>query len=222
MARFNKMQVLDAIVSTGMVPVYYNKDVEIAKQVVKACYEGGVRGFEFTNRGDFAHEVFAELIKFATKECPELVLGVGSIVDAGTASLYLQLGANFVVGPLFNPEIAKVCNRRLVPYTPGCGSVSEIGFAQEVGCDLCKIFPAGNVGGPSFVKNIKAPMPWSMIMATGAVEPTEENLSAWFKAGVTCVGMGSKLFPKEMIAAGNWEAISTLCRDALATIKKYR
>ena len=222
MARFNKMQVLDAIVSTGMVPVYYNKDVEIAKQVVKACYEGGVRAFEFTNRGDFAHEVFAELIKFATKECPELVLGVGSIVDAGTASLYLQLGANFVVGPLFNPEIAKVCNRRLVPYTPGCGSVSEVGFAQEVGCDLCKIFPAGNVGGPSFVKNIKAPMPWSMIMATGAVEPTEENLSAWFKAGVTCVGMGSKLFPKEMIAAGNWEAISTLCRDALATIKKYR
>lgn len=222
MARFNKMQVLDAIVSTGMVPVYYNKDVEIAKQVVKACYEGGVRAFEFTNRGDFAHEVFAELIKFATKECPELVLGVGSIVDAGTASLYLQLGANFVVGPLFNPEIVKVCNRRLVPYTPGCGSVSEIGFAQEVGCDLCKIFPAGNVGGPSFVKNIKAPMPWSMIMATGAVEPTEENLSAWFKAGVTCVGMGSKLFPKEMIAAGNWEAISTLCRDALATIKKYR
>ena len=222
MARFNKMQVLDAIVSTGMVPVYYNKDVEIAKQVVKACYEGGVRAFEFTNRGDFAHEVFAELIKFATKECPELVLGVGSIVDAGTASLYLLLGANFVVGPLFNPEIAKVCNRRLVPYTPGCGSVSEIGFAQEVGCDLCKIFPAGNVGGPSFVKNIKAPMPWSMIMATGAVEPTEENLSAWFKAGVTSVGMGSKLFPKEMIAAGNWEAISTLCRDALATIKKYR
>ncbi len=222
MARFNKMQVLDAIVSTGMVPVYYNKDIEIAKQVVKACYEGGVRAFEFTNRGDFAHEVFAELIKFAAKECPELVLGVGSIVDAGTASLYLQLGANFIVGPLFNPEIAKVCNRRLVPYTPGCGSVSEIGFAQEVGCDLCKIFPAGNVGGPSFVKNIKAPMPWSMIMATGAVEPTEENLSAWFKAGVTCVGMGSKLFPKEMIAAGNWEAISTLCRDALATIKKYR
>lgn len=222
MARFNKMQVLDAIVNTGMVPVYYNKDVEVTKQVVKACYEGGIRAFEFTNRGDFAHEVFAELVKFASKECPELVLGVGSIVDAGTASLYLQLGANFIVGPLFNPEIAKVCNRRLVPYTPGCGSVSEIGFAQEAGCDLCKIFPAGNVGGPSFVKNIKAPMPWSMIMATGAVEPTEENLSAWFKAGVTCVGMGSKLFPKEMIAAGNWDAISTLCREALATIKKYR
>ena len=222
MARFNKLQVLDAIISTGMVPVYYNKDVETAKQVVKACYEGGVRAFEFTNRGDFAHEVFAEVNKFAANECPELVLGVGSIVDAGTASLYLQLGANFIVGPLFNPEIAKVCNRRLVPYTPCCGSVSEIGFAQEVGCDLCKIFPAGNVGGPSFVKNMKAPMPWSMIMATGAVEPTEENLSAWFKAGVTCVGMGSKLFPKEMIAEGNWEGISALCRNALDIIKKYR
>jgi 2-dehydro-3-deoxyphosphogluconate aldolase/(4S)-4-hydroxy-2-oxoglutarate aldolase len=222
MARFNKLQVLDAIISTGMVPVYYNKDVETAKQVVKACYEAGVRAFEFTSRGDFAHEVFAELIKFAAKECPELVLGVGSIVDPGTASLYLQLGANFIVGPLFNPEIAKVCNRRLVPYTPGCGSVSEIGFAQEVGCDLCKIFPAGNVGGPSFVKNIKAPMPWSLIMATGAVEPTEENLSAWFKAGVTCVGMGSMLFPKEMIAEGNWGGISALCSNALAIIKKYR
>lgn len=222
MARFNKMQVLGAIASTGMVPVYYDKNIETAKQVVKACYEGGVRAFEFTNRGDFAHEVFAELVKFAAKECPELVLGVGSIVDAGTAALYLQLGANFVVGPLFNPEVAKVCNRRLVPYTPGCGSVSEIGFAQEVGCDLCKIFPAGNVGGPSFVKNIKAPMPWSMIMATGAVEPTEENLSAWFKAGVTCVGMGSMLFPKEVIAAGNWGAISELCSNALAIIKKYR
>ncbi len=222
MARFNKIQTLQAIIQTGMVPVYYNKDVEIAKQVVKACYEGGVRAFEFTNRGDFAHEVFGELVKYAAKECPELVLGIGSIVDQGTAALFIQLGANFVVGPLFNPEIAKICNRRLIPYTPGCGSVSEIGFAQEVGCDLCKIFPAGNVGVPSFVKNIKAPMPWTLIMATGAVEPTEENLSAWFKAGVTCVGMGSKLFPKEAIAENDWQSITDLCRNALSTIQKYR
>ena len=140
MARFNKLQVLNAMISTGMVPVYYNSDIETAKQVVKACYDGGVRAFEFTNRGDFAHEVFAELVKYAAKECPEMILGIGSIVDPATAALFLQLGANFVVGPLFNPEIAKVCNRRLVPYTPGCGSVSEIGFAQEVGCDLCKVF----------------------------------------------------------------------------------
>lgn len=221
MARFNKIQTLSAIARTGMVPVYYHKEIEMAKQVVKACYEGGVRAFEFTNRGDFAHEVFAELSKFAAKECPELILGAGSIIDAPTAALYLQLGANFIVGPLFNPDIAKVCNRRLVPYTPGCGSVSEIGFAQEAGCDLCKIFPAGNVGGPSFVKNIKAPMPWAMIMATGAVEPTEENLSAWFKAGVTCVGMGSKLFPKEAIETKNWKVITQLCSDTLSIINKY-
>ncbi len=222
MAKFSKIEVLAAMASTGMVPVFYNKDVEIAKQVVKACYEGGVRAFEFTNRGDFAQEVFAELVKYAATACPEMILGAGSIVDAGTASLYIQLGANFIVGPLFNPDIAKVCNRRLIPYTPGCGSVSEIGFAQEAGCDLCKIFPAGNVGGPSFVKNMKAPMPWSMLMVTGAVEPTEENLSAWVKAGVTCVGMGSKLFPKEMIAAGNWQGITELCKSALAIIAKYR
>ncbi len=222
MARFSKIEVLDSMKRTGMVPVFYNANIEIAKHVVKACYEGGVRAFEFTNRGDFAHEIFGELNKWAAKECPEMILGVGSIVDAPTASLYLQLGANFIVGPLFNPDVAKVCNRRLVPYTPGCGSVSEIGFAQEAGCDLTKVFPAGNVGGPSFVKNMKAPMPWSMIMATGAVEPTEENLTAWFKAGVTVVGMGSKLFPKEDIAAGNWAAISEKCRYALDIIAKAR
>ncbi len=222
MARFSKLQVLEAITGTGMVPVYYNKDAATAQNVLRACYNGGVRAFEFTNRGDFAHEVFASLVKYAEKECPEMIIGVGSVVDAATAALFLQLGANFVVGPLFNPDIAKVCNRRLVPYTPGCGSVSEIGFAEEAGCDLCKVFPAGNVGGPSFVKNIKAPMPWSMIMATGAVEPTEENLAAWFKAGVTCVGMGSKLFPKEAIARGDWDEITRLCAFALDTIKKYR
>lgn len=222
MAKFSKLQVLSVIAETGMVPVFYHKDVEIAKNVVKACYEGGVRAFEFTNRGDFAHEVFAELVKYATKECPEMILGVGSIVDPATAALYIQSGANFVVGPLLNPEIAKICNRRLIPYTPGCGSVSEIGFAQELGCDLCKVFPAGNVGGPSFVKNVKAPMPWSMLMVTGGVEPSEENLSAWIKAGVTCVGMGSNLFPNDVVVAKEWGKISGMCEKVLSIIKKTR
>lgn len=222
MARFTKIQSIEAMRTTGMVPVFYHADAEIAKQVLKACYAGGVRVFEFTNRGDFAHEVFAALVKFAAKECPDMILGIGSIIDPPTAALYLQLGANFVVGPCFNPEIVKICNRRLIPYIPGCGSVSEIGNAQEAGCDVCKVFPAGNVGGPSFVKNIKAPMPWSMLMVTGGVEPTEENLSAWMKAGVTCVGMGSNLFPKEMIAAGEWDKIAALCRDSLAIISRVR
>ena len=222
MAKFNKIQVLNAMASTGMVPVFYHKDVEVAKNVVKACYDGGVRAFEFTNRGDFAQDVFAELVKWAAKECPEMVMGIGSIVDPGTAALYIQLGANFVVGPLFNPEIAKICNRRLTPYTPGCGSVSEIGFAQELGCDLCKVFPAGNVGGPSFVKNVKAPMPWSMLMVTGGVEPTKENLTAWIKAGVTCVGMGSNLFPKEVVDAQDWGWIVAKCQEAFGYIAEAR
>ena len=222
MAKFNKIQVLNAMASTGMVPVFYHKDVEVARNVVKACYDGGVRAFEFTNRGDFAQDVFAELVKWAAKECPEMVMGIGSIVDPGTAALYIQLGANFVVGPLFNPEIAKICNRRLIPYTPGCGSVSEIGFAQELGCDLCKVFPAGNVGGPSFVKNVKAPMPWSMLMVTGGVEPTKENLTAWIKAGVTCVGMGSNLFPKEVVDAQDWGWIVAKCQEAFGYIAEAR
>jgi 2-dehydro-3-deoxyphosphogluconate aldolase/(4S)-4-hydroxy-2-oxoglutarate aldolase len=222
MARFGKLQVLSAMIDTGMVPVFYHPDAEVAKQAVKACYEGGVRAFEFTNRGDFAQDVFSELSRYVSEKCSELILGIGSIVDAPSAALYIQMGANFVVGPSFNPDIARVCNRRLILYTPGCGSVSEIGFAQEAGCDLCKIFPAGSVGGPSFVSNLKAPMPWSLIMATGAVEPAEENLSAWFKAGVTCVGMGSKLFPKEAIASGQWETVTSLCKDTLAIIRKYQ
>jgi 2-dehydro-3-deoxyphosphogluconate aldolase/(4S)-4-hydroxy-2-oxoglutarate aldolase len=222
MARFTKLEVLQTFTQAGIVPVFYNADVEVAKQVVKACYEGGVRAFEFTNRGDFAHEVFGELSRWVAQECPEMVLGVGSVVDPATAALYIQLGANFVVGPLFNAEVARLCNRRCIPYTPGCGSVTEIGAAQEAGCDLVKIFPAGNVGGPSFVKNVLAPMPWSMIMATGAVEPEADNLSAWFKAGVTVVGMGSKLFPKEVIASKQWGAIADKCREALAYIAAAR
>lgn len=219
--RFNKLQVIGAMSDTGMVPVFYHQDIEVAKQVVKACYDGGVRVFEFTNRGEFAHEVFGELCKYTAKTCPDMILGVGSIVDAPTAALYLQLGANFIVGPLFNPEVAKVANRRLVPYTPGCGSISEVGFAQEMGCDLCKVFP-GDVLGPNFVKGLKAPMPWSMLMVTGGVKPEESNLRAWFEAGVTCVGMGSNLFPKDVLAAKEWQKITELCRSALDIIKKVK
>ena len=221
MAKYSKLEVLAAVKETGMVPVFYNADLEIAKNVVKACYEGGVRAFEFTNRGDFAQEVFGELVKFANKELPGMILGVGSVVDPATAALYIQLGANFVVGPLFNPEIAPICNRRLIPYCPGCGTVSEIGKAQELGCDLCKVFP-GDVLGPAFVKGLRAPMPWSQIMVTGGVRPEEENLKAWFKAGVGCVGMGSQLFPKDAVASKDWARITQLCRQSLQTISSLR
>lgn len=221
MAKYNKLQVISAMKETGIVPVFYNADLEISKAVLKACYEGGVRAFEFTNRGDFAHEVFSEIVKYANKELPGMIVGIGSVVDPGTAALYIQSGANFVVGPLFNPEIAPVCNRRLIPYCPGCGSVSEVGMAQEAGCDICKVFP-GDVLGPAFVKGLKAPMPWSQVMVTGGVKPTKENLEGWFKAGVTCVGMGSNLFPKEAIAAKDWGAITALCSEALNIIKAIK
>ena len=221
MAKYDKIQVLTAIKETGIVPVFYNGNLEISKNVLKACYEGGIRAFEFANRGDFAQEVFGELVKYANAELPGMIVGIGSVVDPGTAAMYIQLGANFVVGPLFNPAIAPICNRRNIPYAPGCGSVSEVGAAQEAGCDLCKVFP-GDVLGPAFVKGLRAPMPWSKLMVTGGVKPTRENLESWFKAGVFCVGMGSNLFPKDVIAAGEWSNISDLCRDALAIVKEVR
>ena len=221
MATYSKIQVIQTMKETGMVPVFYHSDAETAKHVLKACYDGGVRAFEFTNRGDFAQEVFGELVKYARKELPGMIVGVGSVVDAPTAAMYIQLGANFVVGPLFNQEIAPVCNRRLIPYCPGCGTVSEVGAAQEAGCDLCKVFP-GDVLGPAFVKGLRAPMPWSQIMVTGGVKPERENLEAWFKAGVSCVGMGSNLFPKDAIKAGDWARITKLCKEALDIVKEVR
>ena len=221
MAQYSKLQVLGTIAGTGMVPVFYHKDAETARQVLKACYAGGVRAFEYSNRGDFAHEVFGELVKFAMKELPGMIMGIGSVVDPATAVLYIQLGANFVVGPMFNLDVAHVCNRRLIPYCPGCSTVTEIGEAQEVGCDLCKVFP-GDVLGPGFVKGLRAPMPWSQVMVTGGVKPTREDLEAWFKAGVTCVGMGSNLFPKDVIAAKDWDKISERCRETLDIIKAIK
>ena len=221
MATYSKIQVIQTMKETGMVPVFYHSDAETAKHVLKACYDGGVRAFEFTNRGDFAQEVFGELVKYARKELPGMIVGVGSVVDAPTAAMYIQLGANFVVGPLFNQEIAPVCNRRLIPYCPGCGTVSEVGAAQEAGCDLCKVFP-GDVLGPAFVKGLRAPMPWSQIMVTGGLKPERENLEAWFKAGVTCVGMGSNLFPKDAVASADWDRITGLCRTALDIIAEVR
>jgi 2-dehydro-3-deoxyphosphogluconate aldolase/(4S)-4-hydroxy-2-oxoglutarate aldolase len=219
MARFNKIRIFETMFSTGVIPVFYHSDADIAKRVVKACYEGGIRVFEFTDRGEFAHEIFGELSKFVSKECKQMILGIGSVADAPTAAAYIEMGANFIVSPLFNPDIAKVANRRLIPYIPGCGSVSEIGFAQEAGCDLCKIFP-GEVLGAGFVKAVKAPMPWTMLMITGGVKPEEANLKMWFDAGANCVGMGSNLFPKEMITNGEWEKITSLCRNTLEITQK--
>ncbi|MEY8761424.1 bifunctional 4-hydroxy-2-oxoglutarate aldolase/2-dehydro-3-deoxy-phosphogluconate aldolase [Chryseobacterium tongliaoense] len=222
MAKFTRIEVALKAKETGLVPVFYHADTEISKRVVKACYDGGARVFEFTNRGDFAHEVFAELLKYATKELPGMILGIGSVLDAGTASLYIQNGANFIVSPLLNADMAKVCNRRKISWMPGCGSVSEISYAEELGAEIVKIFPATQVGGPEFIKAVKGPMPWSNIMPTGGVLPTKENLTEWIKAGAYCVGLGSQLFVKNENGDYDYVKITETVKNSIQTIKELR
>lgn len=222
MAKFSRIEVLNKMKETGLIPVFYNSDIEICNKVVRACYNGGARVFEFTNRGDYAHEVFSELNKYVIKEIPELIMGVGSIVDASTTSLYIQMGANFIVSPILNEDMAKVCNRRKISWSPGCGSVSEISRAEELGAEVVKIFPGSQVGGPRFVSAIRGPMPWTNIMPTGGVEPTEENLTGWFKAGAFCVGMGSKLITKEILNAKDFKKLEEKVKQAIHIIKSIK
>lgn len=222
MARFTRIEVAQQMKATGMVPVFYHSDIEICKKILKACYDGGVRVFEFTNRGDYAHEVFNELNKYAAQETPEMILGIGSVIDAGTTSLYIQNGSNFIVSPILNPDMAKVCNRRKIAWSPGCGSLTEISYAEELGAEVVKIFPGSQVGGPSFVAAVKGPFPWSSIMPTGGVEPTEDNLKGWIKAGVHCVGMGSKLFVKNSEGAFDYAGLTSRVKATLALITKLR
>lgn len=221
MARFTRIQVAQKMAETGMVPLFYHPDVELGKKVLTACYKGGARLLEFTNRGDFAHEAFGELNKFCAKELPEMILGVGSVTDAGTTALYLQLGANFVVTPVFREDIAIACNRKKVLWSPGCGSLTEIARAEELGCEIVKLFPGG-VYGPGFVKDIKGPQPWTSVMPTGGVSPTRESLKSWFDAGVTCVGMGSKLISSEILKSGDFATLEANVKAALDLIRELR
>lgn len=222
MARFSRLQVLNTMIDTGLVPVFYHADVEVAKQVAKACAAGGARTLEFTNRGDLAPEVFKELSRYIAREHQEIILGVGSIVDEPTAAMYIAYGANFVVGPILNEAVAKLCNRRKVAYMPGCGSASEISYAEELGVEIVKVFPGNSVGGPDFVKSVLGPCPWTRIMPTGGVDATQESITAWFRAGVACVGMGSNLIRKDLVAAGNWEEISRKVSQVLEWIRAAR
>ena len=215
------MQVAQKMAEQGMVPLFYHAGVELGKQVLTACYRGGARLLEFTNRGDFAHEVFGELNKFCASELPEMILGAGSVTDVGTASLYMQLGANFVVTPVLREDIAIACNRRKVLWSPGCGSLTEICRAEELGCEIVKLFPGG-MYGPDFVKNIKGPQPWTSVMPTGGVSPTLENLKGWFDAGVTCVGMGSQLISSDILKNGNFEVLENRVRETLGIIQSFR
>jgi 2-dehydro-3-deoxyphosphogluconate aldolase/(4S)-4-hydroxy-2-oxoglutarate aldolase len=222
MARFKRLEVYNKIVDTGIIPVFYNKDVNTCKKIIKACYEGGARIFEFTNRGNFAHEVFSDISHFVTENLPDMVIGVGSVVDGATASLYIQLGADFIVSPVLKEDMAIVCNRRKIPWMPGCGTLTEIAKAEELGAEIVKIFPASQIGGPSFIKNIKGPCPWTNILPTGGVKPTEENLSEWFNAGAFCVGMGSQLFVKTEDNEFDYPGIVQNMKTSIEVYKKIR
>jgi 2-dehydro-3-deoxyphosphogluconate aldolase/(4S)-4-hydroxy-2-oxoglutarate aldolase len=221
MAQFTRIEVATVMKETGMIPLFFSNDLEVSKQVLKACYDGGARLMEFTARGDFAHEVFGELTKYAIKELPGMIMGVGSVTDASAASLYMALGANFIVTPVLREDIAVVCNRRKVLWSPGCGTLTEITRAEELGCEIVKLFP-GDIYGPQFVKGIKGPQPWTSVMPTGGVSPTEENLKSWFSAGVTCVGMGSQLISKEILSSKNYTKLTEDVKSALEIIKSVR
>ncbi|MEL7146037.1 MAG: bifunctional 4-hydroxy-2-oxoglutarate aldolase/2-dehydro-3-deoxy-phosphogluconate aldolase, partial [Bacteroidota bacterium] len=192
------------------------------KEAMMACYRGGARVFEFTNRGTYAHDLFIQLSRYAKEAMPEMILGIGSVYDEGTASLYIQCGADFIVSPILHSGIAKVCNRRKVAWMPGCGTMTEISQAEELGAEVVKVFPAAQVGGPSFIKAAKAPAPWSSLMATGGVDCTEENLRPWFEAGVFCVGIGSKLFKKNSDGELDLEKIQQLMAFSIKTIADIR
>jgi 2-dehydro-3-deoxyphosphogluconate aldolase / (4S)-4-hydroxy-2-oxoglutarate aldolase len=221
MAQFTRIEVATVMKETGLVPLFFSNNLELSKNVLKACYDGGARLMEFTARGDFAHEVFGELTKYAIKELPGMIMGVGSVTDAAAASLYMSLGANFIVTPVLREDIAIVCNRRKVLWSAGCGTLTEIARAEELGCEIVKLFP-GDIYGPQFVKGIKGPQPWTSVMPTGGVAPNKENLSGWFNAGVTCVGMGSQLISKEIIANKDFVKLEQDVKAALAIIKSVR
>ncbi len=218
----DRMAVLTAMVAQGMVPVFYHPDTEVCLKVIQACADGGAKCVEFTNRGDFASQTFLEVSRHFAKADPSVILGVGSVIEAPTAGLFIAYGAKFVVGPGFNVDVAKVCNRRKISYHPGCGSATEISQAEEWGCEIVKVFPGGSVGGPDFVKNVLGPMPWSRIMPTGGVDTSEESLTKWFGAGIVACGIGSNLISKELLAAKDYAGIEKKVRDTLALIARIR
>lgn len=222
MAQHDRMAVLNAIFATGVVPVFYHKDLQTTIGVIEACAAGGTRVVEFTNRGDLAYRVFADAVQHILDKKIDVIPGVGSVVDAPTAALYIASGANFVVGPLLNPEVARLCNRRKIAYSPGCGSASEIAQAEELGVEIVKVFPGKEVGGPGFVKSVLGPCPWTRIMPTGGVDATRESLEAWFKAGVACVGIGSNLITKEILDQKDFATLTKNVRQVVDTIKEIR
>jgi 2-dehydro-3-deoxyphosphogluconate aldolase/(4S)-4-hydroxy-2-oxoglutarate aldolase len=186
-------EVLAQVLAAPLVPVFFHADAAYAQDMVRACYAGGIRVFEFTNRGANAFEVFQELAKLTATDCPDLVLGIGTIYNAADAERFIAAGAAFVVQPVTTADVAAVCQRHDVAWVPGAMTLNEIYAATQLGAQLVKVFP-GNVVGPDYIKAVRGPMPATKLMVTGGVEPTEASLAEWFGAGINAVGIGSQLF----------------------------
>jgi 2-dehydro-3-deoxyphosphogluconate aldolase/(4S)-4-hydroxy-2-oxoglutarate aldolase len=220
--RHDRLTVLTALEAQGVAPVFYNPDPEVCLNVIRACSHGGAKAIEFTNRGDFAVDLFGDIARELQKTDPDIILGIGSVVDAGTASLYLNRGARFIVSPCLVPDVARVCNRRMTAYFPGCGSVTEIGQAHELGCEIVKLFPGASVGGVDFVKAVLGPMPWTKIMPTGGVDPDEASIARWFGSGIVAAGMGSKLITDAAVKSGDWAGIEAQVKKTVDAIAAFR
>jgi 2-dehydro-3-deoxyphosphogluconate aldolase/(4S)-4-hydroxy-2-oxoglutarate aldolase len=222
MARFMRLDVINTILDIGVVPLFYHGEFETAVELVNACARGGAKAIEFTNRGELAYPIFAELIRHFAKAVPTVVLGIGSILDAPTAALYIAAGANFVVGPSFNPEIARLCNRRKSLYMPGCATETEISTAEEFGAEICKIFPGETVGGPAFVKAVMAPCPWHRLLPTGGVDASDASIREWVKAGAAAVGLGSKLVSAQAVNEKDYDGIAAKTAQCIGWVKAAR
>jgi 2-dehydro-3-deoxyphosphogluconate aldolase / (4S)-4-hydroxy-2-oxoglutarate aldolase len=217
---FTKEEVIASMIKTGMIPVFYHDDIDVAKSVLDASYSAGVRAFEFTNRGDNAFKVFRELLKYAG-QYSDLKVGIGTIFNVELTTQFLDAGAHFIVSPILKTEMATVCRQQKVLWIPGCGTLTEIVTAKENGADIVKLFP-GSVLGPGFVSAVLPVVRGLQLMPTGGVEPTVQSLTAWFKAGVVCVGMGSQLFKKEIIDSGDWPTLTNSISEVMAIIKNMR
>ncbi len=218
MASFERLKVYSNLLETGLVPLFFHSNYEVAYNMVAACAEGGATLVEFTNRGEGALPVFAKLVETFKKEKPGLILGVGSIQDPATAVLYMAHGANYIVAPNFNLEVAKVCNRRKIPYIPGCATPTEIGLAEEAGAEIVKIFPPN----PELIKSVLGPMPWSKLMPAGGVEVSKESVEKWLKAGAVALGVGSSLITKNALASNEKASVTAGVANMLAWIKEIR
>jgi 2-dehydro-3-deoxyphosphogluconate aldolase/(4S)-4-hydroxy-2-oxoglutarate aldolase len=217
---FSNEQIVTRMKELGLVPLFTHDDINTAQQVIEAAYRGGVRVFEFTNRKKNSFEVFQAMLAYC-KKFPDLMLGIGTVMDGPTTKKFIDAGAHFIISPILKLEMAEVCRAHDILWMPGCATLTEIVTAKEHGAQVIKVFP-GSVLGPNFVSSIMPVVPDLQLMITGGVEPNEKNLGAWFKAGAMSVGMGSQLFTKEILEKKDWKALEKSVSDILHIIRSLR